>query len=140
MLGELLFEGSRALFSELGSHILFLFLMLGGTLLVTGASIAGVVTATRRHVSTTTQRVRRQAERTAVLARDVAPTESPAPPEPVASSRWSMPRMSRRRRLMPSRVSLICSPKKRRRRTEASGLRPQDEEARASGRGARCGR
>ncbi len=82
VLGELLFEGSRALFSELGSHILFLFLMLGGTLLVTGASIAGVVTATRRHVSTTTQRVRRQAERTAVLARDVAPTESPAPPEP----------------------------------------------------------
>ena len=36
----------------------------------------------RRHVATTTQRVRRQAERTAVLARDVAPTESPAPPEP----------------------------------------------------------
>ncbi len=35
-LGELLFASSSALFSVLGAHILFLFLMTGGVLLVTG--------------------------------------------------------------------------------------------------------
>ena len=43
VLGELLFEGSSSLFSDFGAHILFLFLMVGGTLLLTGASIAGIV-------------------------------------------------------------------------------------------------
>jgi S-DNA-T family DNA segregation ATPase FtsK/SpoIIIE len=75
VLGELLFEGSRSLFSDFGAHILFLFLMTGGTLLLTGASIAGVVSATGRRVATTTQRVRKQAEKTVVLARDVRPPE-----------------------------------------------------------------
>ena len=53
VLGELLFEGSSSLFSDFGAHILFLFLMVGGTLLLTGASIAGIVSATSRHVATT---------------------------------------------------------------------------------------
>ena len=85
VVGELLFEGARSLFSDFGAHILFLFLMTGGTLLLTGASIAGVVSAMGRQVATTTQRVRRQAERTAVLARDAGPTAPPEPPgvEPV---------------------------------------------------------
>jgi len=77
VVGELLFEGARNLFSDFGAHILFLFLMTGGTLLLTGASIAGLVSAMSRQVATTTQRVRRQAERTVVLARDVAPPEPP---------------------------------------------------------------
>ncbi|MGH2783127.1 MAG: DNA translocase FtsK 4TM domain-containing protein, partial [Thermoleophilaceae bacterium] len=44
--GESLFWVSSTLFSEAGSHILFVFLLLAGTLLLTGASIAGVVQAT----------------------------------------------------------------------------------------------
>ncbi len=76
-LGELLFEGARSLVSELGAHILFLFLMAGGILLVTGASIAGVVSATGRRVATTTQRMRRHAERAAEAA-----TRETRPPEP----------------------------------------------------------
>src|SRR5918998_3441955 len=45
--GEALFWTSSTLFSEAGSHILFVFLLLAGVLLVTGASIAGVMQATR---------------------------------------------------------------------------------------------
>jgi DNA segregation ATPase FtsK/SpoIIIE, S-DNA-T family len=88
-LGELLFAGSRALFSVMGAHIIFVFLMLAGTLLVTGASVAGVVAGTRRRVAATTTRVKRSTDQlTAVLARDAQPTEAvhrPAeegPPEP----------------------------------------------------------
>src|SRR3954466_6374419 len=43
LVGESLFWASSKLFSEAGSHILFVFLLLAGILLVTGASIAGVV-------------------------------------------------------------------------------------------------
>ena len=81
VVGELLYEGSRSLVSDFGAHILFLFLMTGGTLLLTGASVAGIVSATSRRLANTTQRVREQAERTAVLARDVKPPEPTAPPE-----------------------------------------------------------
>ncbi len=89
-LGELLYAGSSGLFSDLGSHILFAFLVAGGVLLVTGASIAGVVAAARDGVSATTEVVRRStSELTQVLAREPATpagrTQRPAsegPPEP----------------------------------------------------------
>ncbi len=83
-LGELLYVSSSTLFSDLGAHIIFLFLMTGGVLLVTGASIAGVVKATSERVSSTTQRVRSAGARTtAVLAREPgAQPRSERPPEP----------------------------------------------------------
>jgi S-DNA-T family DNA segregation ATPase FtsK/SpoIIIE len=59
LVGESLFWASAKLFSEAGSHILFVFLLLAGVLLVTGASIAGVVQATRDAATTTSERVRR---------------------------------------------------------------------------------
>src|SRR4029453_19064922 len=59
LVGESLFWTSAKLFSEAGSHILFVFLLLAGVLLITGASIAGVVQATRDAATTTSQRVRR---------------------------------------------------------------------------------
>jgi S-DNA-T family DNA segregation ATPase FtsK/SpoIIIE len=40
LVGESLFWSSAKLFSEAGSHILFVFLLLAGVLLITGASIA----------------------------------------------------------------------------------------------------
>ena len=58
-MGESLFWASAKLFSTAGSHILFMFLLLAGVLLLTGASIAGIVTATREAAATTTERVRR---------------------------------------------------------------------------------
>src|SRR5215217_4172457 len=60
LVGESLLWASAKLFSAAGSHILFVFLALAGVLLVTGASIAGVVQATRDAATTTTQRVRRR--------------------------------------------------------------------------------
>src|SRR5215216_5696209 len=61
LVGESLFWASAKLFSTAGSHILFVFLMLAGVLLLTGASIAGIVTATREAAATTTERMRRTA-------------------------------------------------------------------------------
>ncbi|MDQ3434883.1 MAG: DNA translocase FtsK [Actinomycetota bacterium] len=90
-LGELELWAARTLFSMVGAHIIFVFLMAGGILLVTGASIAGVVSATRERVSTTTERLRRAGgpvtaalhHRTGATAR-LAPTRAEAnhPPEP----------------------------------------------------------
>ncbi len=75
-LGELLLWTASTLFSSVGAHILFAFLMLGGILLLTGASIAGVLGATGRHVTATTERVRRStAEMSSVLTREL-----PRPP------------------------------------------------------------
>jgi DNA segregation ATPase FtsK/SpoIIIE, S-DNA-T family len=59
LVGESLFWVSAKLFSEAGSHILFVFLLLAGVLLLTGASIAGILTATHDAAVTTTERVRR---------------------------------------------------------------------------------
>ena len=85
-LGELLYAASSQLFSPLGSHIIFLFLVTGGVLLVTGASIAGVVARTRDGVSATTERVKRStSELTAVLREPAPEPRRPArdgPPEP----------------------------------------------------------
>ncbi|MBD0282010.1 MAG: DNA translocase FtsK 4TM domain-containing protein [Thermoleophilaceae bacterium] len=61
LVGELLFWGSSKLFSEAGSHILCVFLLLAGVLLVTGASLAGIMSATGNAAITTTERVRRTA-------------------------------------------------------------------------------
>ena len=69
-LGELLFVSTRTLFSEIGAHILCVFLVAGGLLLITGASIAGMVARTRRRVATTTRRVKRSATRPTVVLRE----------------------------------------------------------------------
>ena len=88
-LGELEFWAARTLFSTVGAHIIFVFLMAGGILLVTGASVAGVVSATRERMARTGERVRRStAEIAAALNRDTGatarlePTDARRPPEP----------------------------------------------------------
>ncbi len=79
LVGESLFWASAKLFSTAGSHILFTFLLLAGILLLTGASIAGIVTATRDAAATTTERVRRT---TATVRVPYEPMPAIAPPEP----------------------------------------------------------
>jgi S-DNA-T family DNA segregation ATPase FtsK/SpoIIIE len=85
VLGELLYAAAGAAFSDLGAHILFLFLVTGGVLLLTGASIAGVVAAARESVTATSEHLRRSTEQmTAVLAREPRPAApvDEGPPEP----------------------------------------------------------
>jgi S-DNA-T family DNA segregation ATPase FtsK/SpoIIIE len=79
LVGETLFWASAKLFSTAGSHILFMFLLLAGVLLLTGASIAGIMTATREAAVTTTERVRRT---TATVRVPYEPLPSIVPPEP----------------------------------------------------------
>src|SRR5215208_4873165 len=79
LVGESLFWASAKLFSTAGSHILFTFLLLAGVLLLTGASIAGIVTATRAAAATTTERVRGT---TATAHVPHQPLPAIAPPEP----------------------------------------------------------
>src|SRR4051794_23306260 len=56
--GDALYFVAKTLFSSFGAHIIFVFLMLAGILLITGGSIAGVIGATRAGVLSTTQRIR----------------------------------------------------------------------------------
>jgi DNA segregation ATPase FtsK/SpoIIIE, S-DNA-T family len=77
--GESLFWASAKLFSTAGSHILFVFLLLAGVLLLTGASVASIVTATRTAAVTTTDRVRRT---TATVRVPYQPLPPITPPEP----------------------------------------------------------
>jgi S-DNA-T family DNA segregation ATPase FtsK/SpoIIIE len=69
LVGESLFLAAKTLFQEIGAHILFVFLLLTGVLLLTGASIAGILRSTGAGVSSTTRRVR---ESTGELAATVA--------------------------------------------------------------------
>jgi DNA segregation ATPase FtsK/SpoIIIE, S-DNA-T family len=81
--GEALFWTSSKLFSEAGSHILFVFLLLAGVLLVTGASIAGAMQATRDTATSTTERVRGATRSlSAAATAPLPPMEPVEPPEP----------------------------------------------------------
>jgi DNA segregation ATPase FtsK/SpoIIIE, S-DNA-T family len=87
--GESLFWASSKLFSEAGSHILFVFLLLAGVLLLTGASIAGIASRTRIVAAGTGERMRRTAhtlnlptEPLPPLPDRIRPPERIEPPEP----------------------------------------------------------
>jgi DNA segregation ATPase FtsK/SpoIIIE, S-DNA-T family len=84
LVGEVLLWTSAKLFSEAGSHILCVFLLLAGVLLLTGASVAGVLSATRSAAVTTTDRVRRTTQSFAVPGEPPPPVERRPvrPPEP----------------------------------------------------------
>jgi DNA segregation ATPase FtsK/SpoIIIE, S-DNA-T family len=82
LVGESLFWASAKLFSEAGSHILFVFLALAGVLLITGASIAGVVQATRDAATTTSDRVRRLSTSATAPLPGTPVAEPVEPPEP----------------------------------------------------------
>jgi S-DNA-T family DNA segregation ATPase FtsK/SpoIIIE len=80
LIGEGLFWAARTLFQEVGAHLLFGFLALAGLLLLTGASVAGVVNGTRASVAATTRRVRQSTGELAAVMRG-EPTE-PLPAGP----------------------------------------------------------
>jgi S-DNA-T family DNA segregation ATPase FtsK/SpoIIIE len=62
LFGESLYWVVSRLFSDVGAHLLFVFLLLAGVLLLTGASVAGVLSATHQAASTTGDRVRRSTQ------------------------------------------------------------------------------
>ena len=85
LMGEALFWTTRTLFQETGTHLLFLFLLTAGVLLLTGGSIAGILRTTREGVASTTQRVRRSTSEFAATISGAAtqplPEERGEPPE-----------------------------------------------------------
>src|ERR671914_294187 len=81
--GEVLFWSSSTLFSEAGSHILFVFLLLAGLLLVTGASIAGLMSATRDAATSTTERMRGATRSLHAAATAPLPPRGPLPGDPM---------------------------------------------------------
>jgi S-DNA-T family DNA segregation ATPase FtsK/SpoIIIE len=86
LVGESLLWSSSKLFSVAGAHILFVFLLLAGVLLLTGASIAGLLNAGRQAATSTGDRVRRTADTlnlpTRPLPASPAPGSEPEPMEP----------------------------------------------------------
>jgi S-DNA-T family DNA segregation ATPase FtsK/SpoIIIE len=79
ILGEALYYGAHGAFGSLGTHLIVVFLFLAGVLLVTGASIAGVLKATSSVAVDTTR---------ALKARKPV-----TPPEP----EWDEPKVKRTR-------------------------------------------
>ncbi len=75
MLGEGLDWVVTTLAGSVGAHILAVFLFVAGVLLLTGASVAGVVKATTDSVSTTTRALREQSADMRTRVRRPAPTE-----------------------------------------------------------------
>ena len=63
LVGEGLYWGASTALGTLGAHIIALFLFLAAVLLLTGASVAGVVKATTDSVSTTTRDMRAAVQR-----------------------------------------------------------------------------
>jgi S-DNA-T family DNA segregation ATPase FtsK/SpoIIIE len=74
MVGEALYWATSGLLGGVGAHIVALFLLLAAVLLITGASVAGVVKATSDSVTTTTRALRDSsvATRAAVTRRTAA--------------------------------------------------------------------
>jgi DNA segregation ATPase FtsK/SpoIIIE, S-DNA-T family len=83
LVGESLLWVSSTLFSKAGSHILFVFLMLAAILLLTGASIAGIVQAGQQAATTTGDRVRRTANSLNLPTEATRPA-GPLPGDPIA--------------------------------------------------------
>src|SRR5947209_6330177 len=80
VIGEGLYWGADHLVSTVGAHVLVVFLFLAGLLLVTGASLAAILTGAGRHVAESTRAVRRTlpARPLPVPARPARPPARPA--------------------------------------------------------------
>jgi S-DNA-T family DNA segregation ATPase FtsK/SpoIIIE len=87
-LGEGLYDASSHLFSDVGAHIIAVFLFLAGVLLLTGASVAGVLRATSATVADTTRALRPtggsrpRRDEPATVAGAAAAVPAISPPEP----------------------------------------------------------
>jgi S-DNA-T family DNA segregation ATPase FtsK/SpoIIIE len=65
--GEALYWGAKTLIQRFGAYIAFVFLLLAGAMLITGASVAGIVRGTRVGLASSARRVRRSTSEFAAL-------------------------------------------------------------------------
>src|SRR4051794_39570688 len=82
--GQALHDAAAKGFSDVGASIIAIFLAIAGVLLLTGASVAGVLRATHSHVTETTRGLRDRRRPAGDDDWDEPPAESPffGPPEP----------------------------------------------------------
>src|SRR3954451_17208344 len=82
--GRALHDATAKGFSDVGASIIAIFLATAGVLLLTGASVAGVLRATHSHVTETTRGLRERRRPGGEEEWDEPPAESPlfGPPEP----------------------------------------------------------
>jgi S-DNA-T family DNA segregation ATPase FtsK/SpoIIIE len=78
--GDAMYAVTKTLIQQFGTDILFLFLMAAGALLLTGASLAGIVRATGESLTTTTRRVRQSTHEFAAIVSGKPAEQKPAPP------------------------------------------------------------
>jgi S-DNA-T family DNA segregation ATPase FtsK/SpoIIIE len=119
LFGEALYWAASTLFQEVGAHILFLFLLLAGTMLLTGASVAGVVRGTRAGVASSARRVRHSTSEFAAIVTGRVPRPAEAPP-PAAPDGFPEP---------PPRMAPEVEPLVRATHVEAPALDPPPETA-----------
>jgi len=86
VVGDSMYAVTKTLIQQFGTDILFLFLMAAGILLLTGASLAGIVRATGESVTATTRRVRQSTQEFAAVvsgkeAKPVPSLDNDKPPE-----------------------------------------------------------
>jgi DNA segregation ATPase FtsK/SpoIIIE, S-DNA-T family len=89
-IGEAFYWVTKTLFQQFGTNILFLFLLVVGVMLLTGASVAGVVRATHETVSQTTRRVRQSTSEFAAVVTG-KPRPKPVPARKTAAARRADP-------------------------------------------------
>src|SRR4051812_7731423 len=80
--GEALYWGLATLVQRFGAYIVFVFLLAAGAMLLTGASVAGVVRGTRAGVASTARRVRQSTSEFAALVTGHGPPPDPADRQP----------------------------------------------------------
>ncbi|HEX6459014.1 MAG TPA: DNA translocase FtsK [Thermoleophilaceae bacterium] len=81
LVGDAMYAVTKTLIQQFGTDILFLFLMAAGILLLSGASLAGIVKATGDSVTATTRRVRQSTQEFTALVSGKEPSDKkPAPP------------------------------------------------------------
>ncbi len=93
VVGDALERGTETALGAAGPGIVAVFLLAAAALLLTGASVASILTATGSRVSSTSRRVRETTAeaRTAVTRLRPARPEAPERPEPSAASRRKAP-------------------------------------------------
>ena len=87
VVGEGLYWGVSSALGDLGAHTIALFLFTAAVLLLTGASIAGVVKATSDSISTTTREVRTAVQRRRPATEELSALELGPPPRASAIAR-----------------------------------------------------
>ena len=87
VVGEGLYWGVSTALGDLGAHTIALFLFTAAVLLLTGASIAGVVKATSDSISTTTREVRTAVQRRRPATEELSALDLGPPPRASAIAR-----------------------------------------------------